>query len=105
MATEEILMRGVKAGWDRQVLHERIRVHSLAAKEQVLAGAARNDLIDRLGADEAFASIRDQFAGLMEADRFTGLASRQTTHFLKEHVAAALEPYVDGLGEEVDLHV
>ena len=46
MATEEILMRGVKAGGDRQVLHERIRVHSLAAKEQVLAGAAHNDIID-----------------------------------------------------------
>ena len=98
-------MLAVKAGGDRQALHERIRVHSLAAKELVLAGAERNDLIDRLRADEAFAAVRDELDGMLEPGRFIGLAARQTERFLAQHVDPALEAYVDGLGEEVDIRI
>ena len=105
MATEEIMMMGVKAGGDRQELHERIRVHSLAAKEQVLSGAERNDLIDRLAGDEAFAAVKDELDGMLVPERFTGLAARQTARFLANEVDPALEPYVAGLGEEVDIRI
>jgi len=105
MATEEILMLGVKAGGDRQQLHERIRVHSLAAKEQVLAGAERNDLIDRLRGDEAFAAVHAALDDMLVPERFTGLAGRQTERFLATVVDPALEPYIAGLGEEVDIRI
>ena len=105
MATEEIMMMGVKAGGDRQELHERIRVHSLAAKEQVLSGAERNDLIDRLAGDEAFAAVKDELDGMLVPERFTGLAARQTARFLANEVDPVLEPYVAGLGEEVDIRI
>jgi hypothetical protein len=105
MATEEVLMLCVKAGGDRQALHERIRVHSLAAKELVLAGAERNDLIDRIRADDAFAAVRAELDTMLAPDRFTGLATRQTERFLADHVDTALAPYVDGLGEEVDIRI
>ena len=54
MATENLLMAAVLAGGDRQALHERIRVHSLAAAERLKEGAGENDLIDRLRDDPAF---------------------------------------------------
>lgn len=105
MATEEILMRAVQAGGDRQELHEHIRQHSLAAKEQLLAGAERNDLIDRLRGDAAFVAVRADLDDLMVPERHVGLASRQTERFLAEHVDPALKPYEDGLGSEVDIRV
>src|SRR5205814_8022181 len=57
MATEEILMAGVRAGGDRQDLHERIRRHSLAAAEEVKQHGRPNDLIERLRTDPAFAAV------------------------------------------------
>ena len=105
MATEEILMQAVKAGGDRQALHEHIRQHSLAAKDRIVAGAESNDLIERLRGDEAFAAVRDGLDELLEPGRFTGLAERQTERFLAEHVDPALEPYLEGLGGDVDIKV
>ena len=58
MATENILMAAVQAGGDRQDLHERIRVHSLAAAERLKDGAADNDLIGRIQGDPAFPKPR-----------------------------------------------
>jgi len=57
MATENILMAAVTAGGDRQDLHERIRLHSLAAADRVKQQGEANDLMSRLAADEAFASV------------------------------------------------
>jgi len=57
MATESLLMAAVQAGGDRQALHERIRVHAMAAAERLKAGAADNDLIDRIGTDPAFPAL------------------------------------------------
>ncbi len=105
MATEEILMRTVRAGGDRQVLHERIRVHSLAAKDKIVGGADSNDLIERMRGDEAFASVKDELDDMLQPERFTGLASRQTQRFLAEHIDPALEPYLAGLGGDVDINV
>ena len=105
MATEDILMRATQAGGDRQVLHEQIRQHSLAAKERLLAGAGDNDLLDRLRADEAFAAAKDILAEGLRPERFTGLAGDQAKRFLVEHVDPALAPYTDQLGADASLSV
>jgi len=105
MATEEILMRAVKAGGDRQALHEHIRQHSLAAKERVLAGAPENDLIERIRGDDAFAAVRGELDDLMRPERFVGLSVRQCERFLAEHVEPTLAPLSDKLGASVELHV
>jgi adenylosuccinate lyase len=86
MATEEILMAGVKAGGNRQELHERIRVHSLAAAERVKNGDGENDLLERLGADPAFAGAARDLGKVLEARRFIGRAPEQVDAFLKNEI-------------------
>lgn len=85
MATEDILMAAVAAGGDRQRLHERIRLHSQAAAAQVKLHGRRNDLLDRLRADPAFASVKIE--RLMNPGAYVGLAPRQVDQFLKTVVA------------------
>ena len=79
IATENVLMAAVRAGGDRQDLHERIRVHALAAAERLKEGAGDNDLIDRIRKDPAFPPL--EFERLMEPHRFTGrcCATRSTS--------------------------
>jgi adenylosuccinate lyase len=106
MATEDILMRAVQAGGDRQVLHEQIRVHSLAARERLLGGAETNDLFTRIAQDPAFAKVKAEVISLAaDPTRFTGLAPRQVERFLAEHVVPALLPYRPRLGATIDLKV
>ena len=54
MMTENLMMEGVRRGGDRQVLHERVRIHSQAAADAMKSGAATNDLFDRIAADSLF---------------------------------------------------
>ncbi len=77
LATEEILMAGVRAGGDRQVLHERIRVHSQEAARQVKDEGAANDLFARLKADPAFAGV--DLADALDARKFVGRAPSRST--------------------------
>ena len=79
-------MAAVSCGGDRQALHERIRVHSLAAAERIKAGAMDNDLIDRLREDPAFPTL--DFDMLMNPSQFVGRSARQVEDF----VAAEVEP-------------
>jgi adenylosuccinate lyase len=96
MTTEELLMQGVQAGGDRQLLHERIRVHSRAAAERLKAGAETNDLYERLELDPAFAPLfrdpkfKEQFARVTAAAHLTGRATEQVDEFLRDHVEPAL---------------
>jgi len=86
MATEELIVRAVQAGIDRQVAHECIRRHSIEAARALKDGAERNDLLDRLAADPEFGiSIRDLEAAL-EPRRFVGRAPEQVDEFLREVV-------------------
>jgi adenylosuccinate lyase len=84
MATEEILMAGVRAGGDRQVLHEKIRVHSQEAARRVKDEGESNDLIDRLKSDPAFAAV-DLYATL-DARQFVGRAPQQVDAFVRDVV-------------------
>ncbi len=95
MATEEILMAGVRAGGDRQVLHERIRVHSQEAARRVKDEGEPNDLIDRLKADRAFAAV--DFHAALDARQFVGRAPQQVDAFVRDIVEPIRIKYASDL--------
>ncbi len=95
LAAEEILMAGVRAGGDRQHLHERIRVHSMAAVAAIQEEGAANTLLERIAADEAFAPLRDRLPELVAAERFVGCAAAQVEAFLVEQVEPRLRASAD----------
>jgi adenylosuccinate lyase len=97
MATEEILMRCVAAGGDRQELHELIRRHAHAAARRVKEEGVENDLLARLAGDPAFAAVRDDFDALLEPERFLGRSPEQVDEFLEDVVAPVLERHRDAL--------
>jgi adenylosuccinate lyase len=86
MATEDILMSAVKAGGDRQALHERIRAHSMAVIEARRAGQRVEDLLSRIAADPAFAAVRADLAHLTDPSRYIGRAPEQVEEFFREEV-------------------
>jgi adenylosuccinate lyase len=81
MATEAILMAGVTAGGDRQELHERIRVHSLAAADRLDQGERDNDLLERLANDPAFAQV--DLVATLDPRRAVGRSPQQVDEFLE----------------------
>ena len=87
MATEEIIVRLVRAGGDRQEAHELIRGHSIDAARAVKDGAPRNDMLERLAADPAFGLPLEDLRAVTEPGRFIGRSSQQVIEFLDEHVA------------------
>jgi adenylosuccinate lyase len=91
MATEEILMAGVKAGGDRQNLHEKIRQHSQAASAEVKIHGRPNDLITRLKADDDFKNIN--IDSLLDPKKFVGRAPEQVDDFIKECVVPIRRRY------------
>lgn len=95
MATENILMEAVAAGGDRQDLHERIRRHSHAAAAVVKGEGGRNDLLDRLAADPAFAKI--DLGRALDPARFVGRAPQQVDEFLAEVVEPLRRRYPEAL--------
>ena len=105
MATEMILMDAVKAGGDRQELHEKIRVHSMAAGKRVKEEGAANDLIDRIAEDPAFGMTKEQLNAIMEPANFIGCAALQTADYLAEVVKPLLEENREDLGLTADIHV
>lgn len=98
MATENIMMDAVKAGGDRQVLHEKIRQHSMAAGKRVKEEGADNDLLDRIAADPAFNMTKEQLQALMKPENFTGCAASQTEDFLNNVVNPIIDANRDSLG-------
>ncbi|MFP4176558.1 MAG: adenylosuccinate lyase [Planctomycetota bacterium] len=101
MATENILMEAVKAGGDRQELHERIREHSMAAARRVKQDGADNDLLERIAGDEAFEDIHDRLEDIVSPEAFTGRAAEQTRSFINDHVEPELEKYHGPADEDV----
>jgi len=106
MATEEIIVRCVRAGGDRQAVHEVIRGHSVEAARAVKDGAPRNDLLERLAGDPAFAALGvslDDLRLTLDSARFVGRAPRQVDEFLAEEVEPVLAAHAlgDAATEEV----
>jgi len=93
MATENIMMDAVKKGGNRQELHERIRVHSVAAGAVVKEQGLPNDLIERIAADPLFGLTEEEITGNLDASAYVGRAPEQVTDFLSENVKPLLERY------------
>ncbi|MCB9870422.1 MAG: adenylosuccinate lyase [Planctomycetes bacterium] len=90
LTTEEILMAGVRAGGDRQDLHERVRVHSREAVRQIKAEGRPNPLLELIAGDPAFAAIRAQLPELTDPARCIGRSPEQVDEFLAEEVEPRL---------------
>jgi adenylosuccinate lyase len=103
MATETVLMEAVAAGGDRQQLHERIRQHSHAVTAHLKQGGLRNDLLDRLAADPAFAQV--DFAQVRDQGSYVGRAPEQVDEFLEKEIAPLRQRYAALLGQGADVHL
>ena len=90
MATEAILMEGVRLGGDRQELHERIRVHSQAAAARMKQEGMESDLMERIAADPAFPMDHDHLTQLLAPENYTGRAAEQTENFVCKEVDPVL---------------
>ena len=99
MATENIMMDSVKRGGDRQELHERIRVHSMAAGKVVKEEGGENDLLSRIANDPIFGVTLTELQELIQPEKYVGRAPKQTEEFLTEIVEPVLEKY-SGVQEE-----
>lgn len=99
MATEVILMQGVRAGGDRQVLHEAIREHSMLAGRRVKEEGEKNDLLERISKDPLFASVHPILNDLMDPSRFIGRSPQQVEEFMIEVVNPILEAHKNEVGK------
>ena len=104
MATENIMMRAVENGGNRQELHELLRTHSHAAAKQVKMGG-ENDLVDRIAADPAFKITKQEIEAVLVPENYVGRAPEQTEEFLSEFIKPVLEANKELLGEHVELSV
>lgn len=94
MATENIMMDAVKKrGANRQELHERIRVHSMAASKVIKEEGGENDLLNRIANDDAFGVTLEELETILKPEKYTGRAKEQTEDFLAEYVQPILDKY------------
>ena len=105
MATENIMMDAVKAGGDRQELHERIRELSMEAGKNVKVNGEENNLLELIAADPAFGLSLEDLKKTMEPSRYVGRAPEQVDAFLGQVVKPILEKYSDILGEKAEINV
>ncbi|MBN2313315.1 MAG: adenylosuccinate lyase [Sedimentisphaerales bacterium] len=103
MASENILMAAVKAGGNRQELHEKIRLHSQAAAAQVKNLGKPNDLVGRLRADIAFAKVN--LDKILNPEAYIGRAPQQVDEFIKDIVTPIRKKYQKELNQDVELNV
>ena len=105
MATENIMMDAVKAGGDRQELHERIRELSMEAGRNVKAEGKDNNLLELIAADPAFNLTLEDLQKAMDPSRYTGRAKEQTEAFITNVVQPVLDEHKDLLGVKVEINV
>lgn len=105
MATENILMDAVKAGGDRQELHERIRMHSMAAAKTVKEEGKPNDLLHRIAEDPAFNISEEEIKKIIKPENFTGRAEQQTLDFISEIVRPLLRENSKDIGVKTEINV
>ena len=105
MATENIMMDAVKAGGDRQELHERIRELSMEAGRTVKVEGKDNNLLDLIAADPAFNLTIEELRKSMDPSRYVGRAKEQTTTFIEKVVRPVLDEHKDMLGIKAEINV
>ena len=105
MATENIMMDAVKAGGDRQELHEKIRELSMEAGLHVKAEGRDNDLLELIAADPAFNLNLSDLQKTMDPMRYVGRSPEQVTEYLAETVRPVLEQYKEELGAKAEISI
>lgn len=105
MATENIMMDAVKAGGDRQELHEKIRTLSMEAGRNVKEKGLDNNLLELIVADPAFNLTLDELKKTMDPSRYTGRAKEQVEEFLNEVIRPVLEENKEILGVKAEINV
>lgn len=105
MATENIMMECVKAGGNRQELHEKIRVLSMQAGKNVKEFGKDNNLIELIKEDKTFAPVHDKLVEILDAHKFIGRAPSQTVEFIKNEVDPILNENAAVLGQKGDVKI
>ena len=105
MATENIMMDAVKAGGDRQELHEKIRELSMEAGRTVKVEGKDNNLLELIAADPAFHMTLDQLQQSMDPKKYVGCSAHQVDKFLTEVVKPILDANRDQLGVTAEINV
>ena len=105
MATENVIMECVKAGGDRQKLHEEIRVLSMKAAENVKKYGKDNNLIDLIENDDVFKAVHGRMSEILDAKKFTGRASSQVEEFIKTEVDPILSENKNLVGIKNEISV
>ena len=105
MASENIMMKAVKKGGDRQELHERLREHAVAAAAVVKQEGKPNDMIARVEADPAFGLTREEIEAELSPEAFTGRSAEQVTEFLHDVIQPVLDANAEDVGQHVELNV
>ena len=105
MATENIMMECVKAGGNRQELHERIRVLSMQAGKNVKEEGGENNLIDLIKKDSMFAAVHDKLDTILDAKNFIGRSPMQVEEFIREEVDPILTKHAADLGVHGEVNV
>ena len=105
MATENIMMDAVKAGADRQEMHEKIRTLSMEAGRRVKEEGRENNLLDLIAADPAFPQTREELERSMEPSKYVGCAPRQVVKYLEEEVKPVLDAHKEALGLTAEITV
>ncbi|HUR29569.1 MAG TPA: lyase family protein [Planctomycetota bacterium] len=105
LASEHLMMEAVKAGGDRQAVHEALRVHAREAARIIKLEGGRNTLRERLAADPAFARVASKLDELLDPARFVGRAPEQVAEFLAEDVEPVLQRHRDLIGADASVHV
>lgn len=105
MATENILMDAVKAGGDRQELHEKIRQYSMQAAQRVKADGLDNNLLELIAADPAFGTDLASLQQLLRPENYVGRAPQQTEEFLTDCVRPLLAEHAEELGRTAEIYV
>lgn len=105
MASENIMMKAVKKGGDRQELHERLREHAVAAAAVVKQEGQPNDMIARVEADPAFGLTREEIESELQPEAFTGRAPQQVEEYLDSYIRPLLSANPDDIGLTAELSV
>lgn len=105
MATENIMMDAVKAGGDRQVLHEKIRKLSMQAGENVKKEGLENNLLELIAADPAFNMTLEELQKTMEPKKYVGRSEEQVEEFIRDVIQPILEENKDLLGLTAEINV
>ncbi len=105
MATENIMMDAVKAGGDRQELHEKIRTLSMEAGKNVKELGKENNLLELIAKDPSFHMTLEELEACMEPSRYVGRSKLQVEVFLRDVVRPILEDNKELLGLKADIHV